>query len=91
MILGVNGNETVNQINAGKLSVPGAASIQDLSQHTGWRSAAYASLLEEASLPKPDLQNSPFLQRQKQRREERKGTVEEYVNDISGGDIVTNI
>lgn len=91
MILGVNGNETVNQINTGKLALPGGDGIQDLKQATGWRSAQFDFLLEEAAQQKPNPESSPFLQRQRQRKEEAQGTANSFINDLSGGDIVTDI
>ena len=47
MILGVDGVETVDQINTGKLSPPRGQNAESLAKPTGWRSAQFDFLLEE--------------------------------------------
>lgn len=63
VILGVNMNETVNQINTGK-GLPESNKLQDMKQQTGWRSAQFDFLLDEVSnQPKPTRDNSPYLRK----------------------------
>ena len=68
-------NDTVNQINKGKPSQnPSGArgsspsKVQDLRQPTGWRSAQFDFLLEEAAQNqvKPTRENSPYLRKQRE-------------------------
>lgn len=88
MILGVNGNETVNQITTGKLNVPGGEGIKDLKQTTGWRSAQFEFLLEQADQEKPNRANSPFLKRRQEQEGAfgRQDTYNRYIGELSGGD-----
>lgn len=69
LILGVNGNETVNQINNGTLTGPDVNSVRDLKQHTGWRSTQFNFLLDEAPVEKPTASKSQFLEKLRQRKE----------------------
>jgi hypothetical protein len=66
LILGLNGNETVNQINTGNLAMPGGQGVSDLKQSTGWRSAQFDFLLQQPMDEKPNRQNSPYLNRVRQ-------------------------
>lgn len=45
MILGVDGVETVDQINTGKLSPPRSQNVESMGKATGWRSAQFDFLL----------------------------------------------
>ena len=47
LILGVQGNDVINKINAGKLEFPESQKLESLKQPTGWRSAQFDFLLEE--------------------------------------------